>query len=825
MLLKRKIQSTVKRYIFLSLFFICFLSCSTHKNKALNKGYHSVVSSYNVLFNGEMSIDEGFLQTQESFVDNFWEILPVEKINISKDIITVDGIENDNFLKAEEKAAKTIQKHSMQINNVEYNSKITQAYLLLGRARYFDQRFIPALDAFNQVYKLNLVNEEWNFSVIWKAKCNIRLEQEELAIELLKTLLKKEKLSSKIKTEANAGIAMAYLQLEKNDSAIKPLKTASLNEKNKHNKARYLYILGQLYEKNNKIDSAYAVFKKIVDFKRSIPRNVFINAKLKTLLYDPVNGSETEFNKIIKNIENKPFLDKIYYAYSKTLFFKDSINKAILFLNKAIKESGSDKELLARGFEKLSKVYFKKSDYLMAGKYLDSTLNNLDKNLKKHWELKKQKNGLDLVVKLEENISLYDSLIKLSGYNNSKLNDILNQIKTKNVLLKQKPVENRPVDVLRNRNNNRSNFYFYDLKLVELGKKSFESVWGQRTRESYWRNISSKPISKTEKTEKTEKIELSETSLEEIEIDNSGLLKRIPRNKNQKDSINRLKNRSYLKLAEIYLEKYNNYTLTENRLTYLLNSNPSKEVLSEANYLLYKSYKKQNKKEAENIRFKIIEKFPNTKFAKILKDRNNLMIEEKETLKLLDSFQSLFKNQNFEQVLVGIENQIAFIENKDISINFDLLRAQTIGKLEGILKYNEELKSIIDRYPNNSKTVELKEISREINRKWQINPKKTATNNYNIIFKLSRAQGVRDSLKNSIKKIKELTFNKFRISVDVYDSTTQLFVIQDLESKEKAIKILDTIKKNLEFLRLKNNFVVLSSRYKNILIYKALDLN
>ena len=822
MLLKRKIQSTVKRYIFLSLFFICFLSCSTQKNKALNKGYHSVVSSYNVLFNGETSIDEGFLQTQESFVDNFWEILPVEKINISKDIITVDGIENDNFLKAEEKAAKTIQKHSMQINNVEYNSKITQAYLLLGRARYFDQRFIPALDAFNQVYKRNLVNEEWNFSVIWKAKCNIRLEQEELAIELLKTLLKKEKLSSKIKTEANAGIAMAYLQLKKNDSAIKPLKIASLNEKNKHKKARYLYILGQLYEKNNKIDSAYAIFKKIVDFKRSIPRNVFINAKLKMLLYDPVNGNETEFNKIIKNIENKPFLDKIYYAYSKTLFSKDSINKATLFLNKAIKENGSDKELLARGFEKLSKVYFKKSDYLMAGKYLDSTLNNLDKNLKKHWELKKQKNGLDLVVKLEENISLYDSLIKLSGYNNSKLNNILNQIKTKNVFLKQKPVENRPVDVLRNRNNNRSNFYFYDLKLVELGKKSFESIWGQRTRESYWRNISSKPISKTEKTEK---IELSETSLEEIETDNSGLLKRIPRTKNQKDSINRLKNRSYLKLAEIYLEKYNNYTLTENRLTYLLNSNTSKEVLSEANYLLYKSYKKQNKKEAENIRFKIIEKFPNTKFAKILKDRNNLMIEEKETLKLLDSFQSLFKNQNFEQVLVGIENQIAFIENKDILINFDLLRAQTIGKLEGVLKYNEELKSIIDRYPNNSKTVELKEISRELNRKWQINPNKTATSNYNIVFKLSRVQGVSDSLKNSIKKIKELTFNKFRISVDVYDSATQLFVIQDLESKEKAIKILDTIKENLEFLRLKNNFVVLSSRYKNILIYKALDLN
>ena len=49
-------------------------------------------------------------------------------------------------------------------------------------------------------------------------------------------------------------------------------------------------------------------------------------------------------------------------------------------------------------------------------------------------------------------------------------------------------------------------------------------------------------------------------------------------------------------------------------------------------------------------------------------------------------------------------------------------------------------------------------------------------------------------------------------------------VVSDFENKEKANKTRDQINKNIEFLRLKNNFVVLSSQYKNMLIYKTLDL-
>ena len=797
-----------------------FLSCSTKKNKSLNRSYHSVVSSYNVLFNGESSIEEGLLQTQESFVDNFWEFLPIEKINLSKEIITVDGIGNEKFLKSEEKAAKTIQKHSMLINNVQYNSKIAQAYLLLGRARYLDQRFIPALDAFNQVYKQNIIVDEWYHSVIWKAKCNIRLEQEELAIELLKNLLKKEKLSAKVKADANSVLAMAYLQLQKNDLAINPLKTASSNEKNKQYKARYLFILGQIYEKKFQNDSAYSTFNKVVNFNRSIPRDLLINAKIKTLIYNPLNKNEREISKIIDNIENKPYLDKIYYGYSNMLFLKDSVSKAEYYLNKAIKENPSDKDLLSRGYEQISKINFNKSNYVLSGKYLDSTLNNLEKNSKKYWELERRRKGLDRVVQLEENINLYDSLLKLSSYEPSKLNKVLNQIKDK----KKKPKPKKKTGPVRNNktrtgNSSRPNFYFYDTKLVELGKKSFETIWGQRTRESYWRNVSSKP---TTVSKKKEEIDEKNIILEETEPVNNDLLATIPRTNFQKDSINHLKNKSYLRLAEIYLEKYSDYSLTKTKLNQLRRLNPSNEILVEANYILYKVQKKQNKKNAEEIRLQIIKQFPDSKFAKILADQNILIAEEGETLKQLDSFYTLYDDQKFQQVLVGVEKGMVFIENKEILLEFDLLKAKTIGKLEGVIKYSEQIKNIIDRYPNSSKVADLKELIRAINLKWKTKPTKKILSNYNIVFYLENLKTPSDSL---IKKVKDITLNKFRVSVDVYDLSTKLLVVRDLESKEKANEVLENIKEKLESLRLNNNFVVLSSQYKNILIYKDLDLN
>ena len=799
------------------------MGCSTQKNKPLNKGYHSVLSSYNVLFNGNTSIDEGLLETESSFTENFWDILSIEKIKISDDIITVDGIDNANFLKGEEKAAKTIQKHSMLINGAQMNPKIANAYLLLGKARYLDQRFVPALDAFNQVYKQTLKNKLWDESVIWKAKCNIRLEQEALAIGLLKNLLKKEKVNDQNKARANAVLSMAYLQLNEEENAVKPLKVAVEIEPNRINKARYLYILGQLLEKQTKLDSANIYFKEVVKFHRKIPREFYVNARLKTLLYDSldIKNKESQIIKMIDNYENEEFLDKIYYNYSMLLFSKDSISRGKNYLNKAIRENSSDKDLLSKGYATIAKMYFQNSDYVMAGKYLDSTMSNLNKKSKQFWETQRQRKGLNQIIELENNVILYDSLIKISFYEPKKLNSILSQIEVSDRELREEKRtqnEKKRASEMKRPNSKKSNFYFYDNNLVELGKKSFESLWGPRIRKFNWRNSSSIPLQSNEK----EKIikEKAEDDFESLSTENVELLSSIPVTKAEKDSIKKLKNQSYLKLAEIYLVKYKDYDLVERRLKKLINFKPKKEFLAEANYLLFKLYNIVDNEKAQKVKNLIINDFPKTKFSKILKNSNNLVLEEEVLRKTLDSFQVLFEKQKFKQVIKGIDKKLSYIENKELSFDYELLKVSSIGRLEGILIYDEKLRELIVKYPNSDRKKEIEKINNQINKKWKSKKRKTIPGKYFLIFVLDNDQS-QEKVMDSLTSIMN---GSSRVSFDIYDYDTGFIVVKDFENKEKANYTKQFIEENIEFLRLKNNFVVLSSQYKNMLIYKTLEL-
>ena len=59
---------------------------------------------------------------------------------------------NPDFERAEEKATKAIQKHSMNIQGSEKNPQMDEAQLFLGKSRYYRQRFVPALEAFNYVF-------------------------------------------------------------------------------------------------------------------------------------------------------------------------------------------------------------------------------------------------------------------------------------------------------------------------------------------------------------------------------------------------------------------------------------------------------------------------------------------------------------------------------------------------------------------------------------------------------------------------------------------------------------------------------------------------
>jgi len=110
-----------------------------------------MTTKYNTLYNGEVSFTEGRQALIQEYEDNYWKQLPIERLEIRDEVYLESENGNPNFLRAEEKAAKAIQKHSMNIKGVERNFQTDEAFMLLGKARYFDQRFVQSLEAFNYV--------------------------------------------------------------------------------------------------------------------------------------------------------------------------------------------------------------------------------------------------------------------------------------------------------------------------------------------------------------------------------------------------------------------------------------------------------------------------------------------------------------------------------------------------------------------------------------------------------------------------------------------------------------------------------------------------
>ena len=310
----------------------------------------------------------------------------------------------------------------------------------------------------------------------------------------------------------------------------------------------------------------------------------------------------------------------------------------------------------------------------------------------------------------------------------------------------------------------------------------------------------------------------------EKSVDFTEIYKEIPFTKFEKDSILKLIELSKLELAESYIVKYGNHKLGQSILKNLFEPNSRSNLLVNAKYLLYKSYKIQNDRKYVDIKEDILMNDSLSRFAKILSKDPKFILDQKTSIVLLDSLKILFQNQTFEEVINSAKESVGFVENEDILIDLEILLANSLGRLEGVNKYNEVLKEISKKYPTSAKSKQLIKISNKINRKWKEPNKLTKSDDFKIVFVLSKMDFSDNQIKESLRLIEKTIDVKKRVSYDVYDYDRALIVIHDYTNRDDAENDIFKLKQELEGFRLKNNFVSLSSQYKNMLIYKTLEL-
>jgi tetratricopeptide (TPR) repeat protein len=409
------------KYLLAIGFLFFLIACSTKKNSFVSRNSHALSTKYNILYNGGISLDAGINELKSSYKDNFWQRLPVERMQISEEALLPGQAKNVNFDRAETKAIKAIQKHSMNIAGTEKNPQMDEAHLMLGKARYYDQRFIPALEAFNYILYKYPSSDKIYEAKIWREKTNIRMEREALAANNLRRLLKDIKFKDQIFADANAILAQAYLNLEVKDSALIKLKLATKFTKLKEEKARYRFILGQLYEEFGYKDSAYATYQSVIDMKRKSPKQYVIQAHARQAQqFDFAKGDTVvflkKFDKLLKDRENRPFLDVLNHQLGLFYDKNKKSESAIKYYNKSLKTKSQDAYLIASNYRNLAEIYFDKAKYLTAGQYFDSTLVQLNAKSREYKFIKKKSENLVDVIKFEEIARRNDSILKVVSF-------------------------------------------------------------------------------------------------------------------------------------------------------------------------------------------------------------------------------------------------------------------------------------------------------------------------------------------------------------------------------------------------------------------------
>ena len=685
----------IYKITFVLLAILILVGCGRKKNTFLNRNSHAVSAEFNALYNGGVAYEKGKEELSLTYRDNFWEILPVERIELNEDNMLPGDSKDPNFNRAEEKAVKAIQRHAIYIDGKEYNPQVDEAYLLLGKSRYYDSRFIPAMDAFNFILDKYPTSNSINLQKMFK---EIELDDDVFA-------------------DASAIMAQAYINLDSLPEALPFMKLASENVRDNELKGRYAYIKGQLYNRLGHKDSANLAFDEVIDLNRKSPRVYMISAHIsKAKNFDYNKEDRIALLEVLqdleKNRENRPFLDKIYNQMGEYYKNSDSIETAVKYYNKSIQSFKDDKVLQAVNYQTLAEINFDNAEYKIAGSYYDSTLTNLVENTRQWRRIKKKRENLDDVIKYEDIATINDSILRIANMSEAQqlafFTDFTSKLKAEAIadsianVKEEQGIANNEF-YKKNKKGDATQpggkFYFYNPSTVSYGKQEFRKIWGDRKLEDNWR-ISSKQsiLENIDDETAVDLIPIAENEKFKVET----YISRIPTDKVVIDSITKDRNFAYYQLGLIYKEKFKEYSLAANRLEKLLSYSPEERLILPSKYNLYKIYGELNN-EALALKYKndILNNHGDSRYAEILRNPNSSLATDESSPEF--KYNKLYKDfeaSKYQQVIDTCDEYITTYNGNDIVPKLELLKATALGRQQGYEVYKKALNFIALNYPN-----------------------------------------------------------------------------------------------------------------------------
>ncbi len=804
---------TLIRKVFYFLFFILLLvplGCSVKKNTASSRAFHNLTSHYNIFFNARESYKSGVKKAWKQTKIDYTKEIPVFPVE-NKETASAITPEMERVIK---KASKLITYHSItakpkkKSSNLtpkekefyslpEYNKWVDDSYLLMGKAQYLKNDLASALVSFNYIIHTKYPDQDVILeAMLWAAKTYDRMKDYQSAEEILKELQKEEgKIPSSLLPEYYRERANHFLLQGKTNEATDEMKKVLENSRKKNDKALAAFLLGQLNEKAGNMADAVKYYRMI--FHMNPPYEMAFNAHIR-IAEDSQDYAENlkevkkDLRKLLRDEKNKEYRDQIYYAFGEIALKEGKADEAIKDFKKSALYSVSNDEQKGLSYLSIADIYFKQDDYNGAQMYYDSAVAVLPGNYPGYEDYKIKSQSLNRLVRYTHEVTLQDSLQHLAALPEKKRLAVIDGIIEKVVeeekeKAKQKEGQNYSygqalqTEMRYQSEINRSGqWYFYNPAALSFGRSEFKKRWGNRKLEDNWRRKNKAAVT-FESTAQAEDTASAKTVIQAVQRGNkksrSYYLRQIPLNDSMMAVSNKQLQEGLFESSMIFYNELKNYDRAISNLERLVKDFPESSYLLPAYFTLYKLYKDKNETtRADKYKNLIIEKFPESEQAKVLKDPLYLkkLNEKREAAE--NEYQkvyNLFTAGRYREVIRYCDQAIGPGTDEDLKSKYMFLRAVSVGKTTDPATFKEALKAVADSVPDKEIASRCRILIGYLNQEHPVLKQKEIEKTARIIyhFNMSEKHLMVLFVNNRTVNINQLKFEIINFNTDQYPQT------------------------------------------------------
>ncbi len=719
---------------------------------------------------------------------------------------------------------------------IERNKWIDDCYLLIGKCQFYKQDYWTAIETFQYTsseYKNSPIRP---VALLWLTKTYLELGKVSDAVYLLDYLKNDKKFPIELKGDYNATLAQYHWLRDDIPRTIEALAAASATTKKKEDKARYTFILGQLYQKQGNLDSAFTAYQKVIKLNPSY--EMTFNARInRARCYDVKSGSgelvKRELNKMLKDDKNKEYRDQIYYALAGVARQEKDEPKAVDYLNKSLRTGSSNTAQSALGYLELADIFLKRPEYMAAAAYFDSCLTNLSKDHPDFNEIEEKRNSLDRLVKNLKIIILEDSLQRIAAlspedrktridslisFEKSEKERIALAEKEKQKLeeqqvLEEKQLKSEPRSLTPAGTTAQGAWYFYNQTAISFGYNEFLKKWGTRKQEDNWRRIDKElELDGTVATETnaidsiTKKSDALNDSIAKLDGDQrkDAYLSMLPVTEKQIKESNLKIIEAYYNAGIIYREQLSNYPESVSSFETMDMRFPENKYKLPSYYNLYRTYLLMNDSVKANFyKNYLLTKFPESEYSKLILNPNFFKEIQKKTAVLEVFYENTYRsyqNQQYDLVISRKSEADELFPANKLTPKFAFLKALAIGKTKPVDDFVLSLEDVVRAYPKDSVSSKAQEILDYIKHRNE-NPDSTSSN----------------SLQNVIDSSALFTFKP---------ETPQYFMIiyqnNSVNTPEvlAKLKAFNTVNYQMENFTVTNGNLDLTFQYISVLTFK-----